>query len=322
MPGVAATLPTAARRAENAATGSLYNPASFTGLASDRRARRVGDLLTIRLVERTQARKSATADSSRDGSTSITLPDVAALFLCPRRPDQGRHQARLQGQRQRGAGQPAVGRDSPSRSRRVLPGGVLMVAGEKRLTLNRGEEQVQLTGLVRIDDLGPDNSVPSHPRRRCPHPLFGQRPGRRPEPPGLAGAVLCQGGAAVTGANFSLPPGERSEPRVGRVGVGDLGAGSRNPHPSPPHPPLRGGEGASRSSSSASSPCSSPPLPRPSASRTSHALLASAPMRSPATASSSACRAAATTISNIPSSRSNPPPRGWASCCRRTSTRG
>jgi flagellar L-ring protein precursor FlgH len=44
---------------------------------------------------------------------------------------------------------------------RVLPGGVLMVAGEKRLTLNRGEEQVQLTGLVRIDDLGPDNSIPS-----------------------------------------------------------------------------------------------------------------------------------------------------------------
>ena len=43
----------------------------------------------------------------------------------------------------------------------VLPGGVLAIAGEKRLTLNRGEEQVQLTGLVRIDDLGPDNSVPS-----------------------------------------------------------------------------------------------------------------------------------------------------------------
>jgi flagellar L-ring protein precursor FlgH len=42
---------------------------------------------------------------------------------------------------------------------RVLPNGVLMLAGEKRLTLNRGEEQVQLTGMVRIDDLGPDNSV-------------------------------------------------------------------------------------------------------------------------------------------------------------------
>jgi flagellar L-ring protein precursor FlgH len=41
----------------------------------------------------------------------------------------------------------------------VLPNGVLRVAGEKRLTLNRGEEQVQLTGLVRVDDLGPDNSV-------------------------------------------------------------------------------------------------------------------------------------------------------------------
>jgi flagellar L-ring protein precursor FlgH len=44
---------------------------------------------------------------------------------------------------------------------RVLPGGVLQVAGEKRLTLNRGEEQVQISGLVRIDDLGADNSIPS-----------------------------------------------------------------------------------------------------------------------------------------------------------------
>ncbi|MGI4879828.1 MAG: flagellar basal body L-ring protein FlgH [Janthinobacterium lividum] len=44
---------------------------------------------------------------------------------------------------------------------RVLPNGVLLVQGEKRVTLNRGEEQVQLSGLVRIDDIGSDNSVAS-----------------------------------------------------------------------------------------------------------------------------------------------------------------
>ena len=43
----------------------------------------------------------------------------------------------------------------------VLPTGVLAVQGEKRLIINRGEEQVMLTGLVRPDDIGPDNSVPS-----------------------------------------------------------------------------------------------------------------------------------------------------------------
>jgi flagellar L-ring protein precursor FlgH len=35
------------------------------------------------------------------------------------------------------------------------------VAGDRRLWLTRGEEQVQLTGLVRPEDVGPDNRVPS-----------------------------------------------------------------------------------------------------------------------------------------------------------------
>jgi very-short-patch-repair endonuclease len=45
------------------------------------------------------------------------------------------------------------------------------------------------------------------------------------------------------------PPGERSEPRVGRVGVGVVERGRRlgfkNPHPSPPHSTLRVGGGSS-----------------------------------------------------------------------------
>lgn len=43
----------------------------------------------------------------------------------------------------------------------MLANGALVVAGDKRVTLNRGEEQVQLTGLVRPEDIGPDNSVAS-----------------------------------------------------------------------------------------------------------------------------------------------------------------
>ena len=48
----------------------------YAALVSDNRARRVGDLLTIRLVERTQSRKSASADTKRDSSTDIVLPDI------------------------------------------------------------------------------------------------------------------------------------------------------------------------------------------------------------------------------------------------------
>lgn len=160
VPSVAATLPPPPPTTPAPATGSLYNTATFTGLASDRRARRVGDLLTIRLVERTQARKSASADSNRDGSTDITLPKSPPFSYVPEGLLSGGSTQVFKGSGTAAQDNQLTG-DITVTVARVLPGGVLAVAGEKRLTLNRGEEQVQLTGLVRIDDLGPDNSVPS-----------------------------------------------------------------------------------------------------------------------------------------------------------------
>ncbi len=160
VPGVAATLPAPPQVPPAALTGSLYSPASYAGLASDRRARRVGDLITIALVERMQARKSATADSTRNSDNNIGLPDAKPFSFVPPGLLSG-------GSKQKFAGSGSAAQDNQLSGEitvtvaAVLPGGILAVAGEKRLTLNRGEEQVQLTGLVRIDDLGPDNVVMS-----------------------------------------------------------------------------------------------------------------------------------------------------------------
>lgn len=156
-PGVAATLPLPPV-ADAPATGSLYNPALFVSLVGDRRARRVGDLVTILLVERTQARKSATAGASRDSETSITLPDTPPFTSVPNGLLSGGMQQNFKGNGSAAQDNQLIGEITVSVAR-VLPNGVLMIAGEKRLTLNRGEEQVQLTGMVRIDDLGPDNTV-------------------------------------------------------------------------------------------------------------------------------------------------------------------
>ncbi len=162
-PGIAATLPLpppGPPPAAPPANGSLYNAASFNSLAGDRRARRVGDLVTILLVERTQARKSATANSGRDSNTALSLPDALPFSLLAKGLTSG-------GSKQSFKGAGTAAQDNQLSGEltvtvaQVLPGGVLKVAGEKRLTLNRGEEQVQLTGLVRIDDLRPDNSVAS-----------------------------------------------------------------------------------------------------------------------------------------------------------------
>ena len=160
VPSIAATLPPPPPAAPLPVTGSLYSAATYAGLVSDRRARRVGDLLTIRLVERTQARKSASADSNRDGNTEITLPTAPPFSYIPDGLTKGGSTQQFKGSGTAAQDNQLSG-DITVTVARVLPGGVLAIAGEKRLTLNRGEEQVQLTGLVRIEDLGPDNSVPS-----------------------------------------------------------------------------------------------------------------------------------------------------------------
>ncbi|WP_353216086.1 flagellar basal body L-ring protein FlgH [Sandarakinorhabdus sp.] len=141
-------------------TGSLFSIATFTGLTTDRRARRVGDLVTIRLEERTTASKSASADSSKDSDTNLRLPQFFPFTRIP------------PGATQAGSSQQFTGSGSAEQNNElfgemtvtvaeVLPGGVLRVAGEKRLVINRGEEHLQITGLIRIDDLSADNSVPS-----------------------------------------------------------------------------------------------------------------------------------------------------------------
>ena len=44
---------------------------------------------------------------------------------------------------------------------RVLPNGNLIVQGEKWLALNKGEEFIQLRGIVRPEDISSTNTIPS-----------------------------------------------------------------------------------------------------------------------------------------------------------------
>ena len=41
----------------------------------------------------------------------------------------------------------------------VYPNGTMLVRGEKLLTLNRGDERVQISGIVRAMDISPDNRI-------------------------------------------------------------------------------------------------------------------------------------------------------------------
>jgi flagellar L-ring protein FlgH len=140
-------------------SGAIFHQNARGLFVNDRRASRVGDVLTVQLSERFQASKSQSANAGRTSSFDITLPtaliggfDNASLGSESSQSFNGRGAAAQSNS--------LSGRVSVS-VMRVLPNGHLEVMGQKRLTLNNGQEYVRLTGVIRPEDIGPDNVVSS-----------------------------------------------------------------------------------------------------------------------------------------------------------------
>lgn len=140
-------------------TGSLWH-ADARGLlpAEDRKARAVGDILTILLVERLQADKAAAQEASRQSARSLDLPDAKPFSRIPEGLFSGGSSSSFTGEGRTSQSNRLSGEITVTVTQ-LLPNGAMMVAGDRRLTLTRGEEQVQLTGLVRPEDIGPDNRI-------------------------------------------------------------------------------------------------------------------------------------------------------------------
>jgi flagellar L-ring protein precursor FlgH len=141
-----------------ATDGAIYNANSYRPMFEDRRARHIGDLLTVNITERTSAGKSGASTGSKSGSASFSVP--------------GPLQAKL------GAGVGLEGAnkfadaDTQSASNNfsgtigvtvteVLANGNLIVAGEKQVAMNKGVEFIRFSGMVAPDTIQPGNIVSS-----------------------------------------------------------------------------------------------------------------------------------------------------------------
>ncbi len=142
--------------------GAIYQPASSQALFEDFKARRVGDVLTVVLSERTDASKSANTSTSKDSSVDISNPTIAGRPVT--RNGVPILDNRLSGSRS------FDGSGDSSQSNRldgsiavtvaeVLPNGNLVVQGERWLAINQGQEYIRLRGIVRPVDIRADNTV-------------------------------------------------------------------------------------------------------------------------------------------------------------------
>lgn len=146
--------------------GSIYQASSSSPLFEDRRARRVGDIITIELVERTLAQKSAKTSTSKDSDFSFDTPGTLLgedltvggipVFNAELEASRGFSGSGASSQSNQLQGTVSV------TVAQVFANGSMLVRGEKSLVINQGEERVQITGVVRPEDIDPDNTVPSN----------------------------------------------------------------------------------------------------------------------------------------------------------------
>ena len=152
------------------ANGSIFHSSQNGLFATDQRARRVGDILTVSFNETYSATKAQTASSSKADNFGVTLPTgLPNIFTGGFDKDAGGNGAGLSAGTTRsfaGAGN-AVQSNSFSGLLsvtvvRVFENGNMEVAGQKELMLNNGNEYVRVRGVVRPEDVSANNLVSSN----------------------------------------------------------------------------------------------------------------------------------------------------------------
>jgi flagellar L-ring protein precursor FlgH len=159
--GFAPALPPVAAPPPAIADGAIFHVGTgFAALVEGNRARRVGDPITVLLVESTSTSKTAGTKTQKTGDFGVTPPTTGPLsFIKPT-------SLKASG----GSSFNGTGNTTQTSSlsgsvavtiAEVRANGTVLVKGEKRLLLSQGQEWVQFSGIVRLADLDEQSRISS-----------------------------------------------------------------------------------------------------------------------------------------------------------------
>jgi len=171
-PEFAPVLPVVAERPRET-TGSIYNNRQNDNFFGRSRNYRVGDLITVLLNESTQANRQQRGNVSREASNDVIPSGLTSKVM--RIPgkvfgsnaagaleDLNLTNAKVESTGTGEANQLATLNGAVSVTVvEVLANGNLMVRGEKQLALTEGSEIIQVSGILRPNDVSPNNMVQS-----------------------------------------------------------------------------------------------------------------------------------------------------------------
>jgi len=155
--------------------GSLFSAAESTDLYADNRARRVGDIVLVKVVENAKSKVKADTNTSRDSTSSLGVtamfnrqtvgvlptgggPLAGRIGIDPLLATQSSSSLSTTGETKR---ENTVTATIGARVLNVLPGGVLQIQGARAVRVNEETQYIVVSGLVRMQDVASDNSVES-----------------------------------------------------------------------------------------------------------------------------------------------------------------
>jgi len=152
--------------------GSLWTPKNPRGLLADLRACNVGDIVTIVIQETNSAGDEAATQADRTSGVKVGITSLLGLSL-PKMNAFQDNTITAENAIEGAVGNVSKGTANTARKStfvsflttrviQVLPNKNLVVKGTRHMKINNETEVVTLSGIVRPEDLAPDNSVLSN----------------------------------------------------------------------------------------------------------------------------------------------------------------
>lgn len=146
---------------------SLWRDGRHGVLFTDVRASRLGDMVTVLVVESSSTDRKAETNTKKESDNQFALPNFFGNthFLAGRSGNKG--QFEFSGENEQKASgnitrQDAVTAQIPARVMKVLDNGLLVVEGRRVVVVNDETQTLAFSGVVRPDDIAPDNTVRSN----------------------------------------------------------------------------------------------------------------------------------------------------------------
>ena len=143
----------------NNRSGTIFNANRGNLFSMESKAQMVGDIITVQFAESFQATKSQNAATAKSNDNSISLPAVLGT------PALSTKLGSSLANSFSGSGSSAQSNSLNGQVSvhvvRVFQNGNLEILGQKKLTLNNGDEYIRVHGIVRPKDINEKNIVSS-----------------------------------------------------------------------------------------------------------------------------------------------------------------